>query len=101
MGSAPPPPGVTPNFVHPTDVLYLINMATNILCISLVTPFVLLRIYIKAIVVPPFAREDCKLALRFPQRSLSLKYLRDLYFCMGNAASIKLPKTYAVMLMVG
>ncbi|OGM41657.1 integral membrane protein [Aspergillus bombycis] len=43
----PPPPGITSNFAHPTDVLHTVNLATQLLCIIVVTVAVALRIIMK------------------------------------------------------
>ncbi|KAI6254634.1 hypothetical protein MCOR27_006138 [Pyricularia oryzae] len=62
--AAPPPPGVTPNFAQPEDVLYTINFVTQIASMALVTPFVAMRVLVKAYISPPFLVEDyvCVLA---------------------------------------
>ncbi|KAL5933547.1 hypothetical protein ACKVV7_005483 [Pyricularia oryzae] len=62
--AAPPPPGVTPNFAQPEDVLYTINFVTQIASMALVTPFVAMRVLVKAYISPPFLVEDyvCGLA---------------------------------------
>jgi hypothetical protein len=60
--AAPPPAGVTPNFEHPQDVLHTVNLVSNVLCIAVVTPFVLVRVYIKTRIVRSFNTEDCKLS---------------------------------------
>ncbi|TLD21118.1 hypothetical protein PspLS_09269 [Pyricularia sp. CBS 133598] len=56
--AAPPPPGVTPNFEQPQDVLYSINFYTQIVCMALVTPFVAMRVLVKVYLSPPFLIED-------------------------------------------
>ncbi|KAK2010232.1 hypothetical protein LZ32DRAFT_639569 [Colletotrichum eremochloae] len=57
-GAAPPPEGVVPNLEHPEDVLHTINLVSQILSFTTVTLFMLLRIYAKAFVAPPFHAED-------------------------------------------
>ncbi|KDN67294.1 hypothetical protein CSUB01_01494 [Colletotrichum sublineola] len=57
-GAAPPPEGVVPNLEHPEDVLHTINFVSQILSFTTVTLFMLLRIYAKAFVAPPFHAED-------------------------------------------
>jgi hypothetical protein len=47
-GAVAPPNGVIPNFEHPQDVLYTINLIVEVLCIALVIPFVSSRVYIRA-----------------------------------------------------
>ncbi|KAK1975379.1 hypothetical protein LZ30DRAFT_808714 [Colletotrichum cereale] len=59
-GAAPPPEGVVPNLQHPEDVLHTINLVSQILSITAVSLFMLLRIYAKAFIAPPFHTEDCK-----------------------------------------
>ncbi|KAH7391671.1 hypothetical protein BKA64DRAFT_111454 [Cadophora sp. MPI-SDFR-AT-0126] len=58
IGSVPAPPGATPNFEHPQDVFYTLNLAVQISCIAVTTPSVLLRSYIKARIVKVFGIED-------------------------------------------
>ncbi|KAH7407285.1 hypothetical protein BKA64DRAFT_742941 [Cadophora sp. MPI-SDFR-AT-0126] len=67
VGSQPAPPGVTPNFEHPQDVFYTINLVVQILCIAVTTPCVFLRLYIRAKIVGTFGIEDwcCSIAWVF------------------------------------
>lgn len=66
QGAAPPPPGVMPDFANPVDVLHTVNLVAQILSIVLVSVFVLLRVYAKAVLAPPFLLDDCTfLPLRF------------------------------------
>ncbi|KAH9222311.1 hypothetical protein DL95DRAFT_432243 [Leptodontidium sp. 2 PMI_412] len=58
VGALPPPPGITPNFAHPKDVLRTVNFVTQSLCISLVTIFVLMRIYTRAVIQKMMYKED-------------------------------------------
>lgn len=60
VGSLPPPPGKTPNFEHPKDVLRTVNFVTQSLCISLVTILVLIRVYTRAVIQKIVYKEDCK-----------------------------------------
>ncbi|TLD11735.1 hypothetical protein PspLS_11818 [Pyricularia sp. CBS 133598] len=53
-----PPPGVSPDFAHPQDVLFTINIVAQIASMVLVTPFVGMRVYAKVYISPPFLRED-------------------------------------------
>ncbi|KAJ5880796.1 uncharacterized protein N7473_011849 [Penicillium subrubescens] len=46
--AVPPPEGQSSNFAHPKDVLHTVNLATQLLCIVVVTIFVVIRIWIKA-----------------------------------------------------
>ncbi|KAK8066189.1 hypothetical protein PG997_012936 [Apiospora hydei] len=58
VGAIPPPPGVTPNFENPEDILNTINLASQILSIVIMTIFLALRVYVKAKVAPPFLLDD-------------------------------------------
>ncbi|KAF8848944.1 hypothetical protein BDZ45DRAFT_540839, partial [Acephala macrosclerotiorum] len=57
-GAVPPPPGVTPDFEHPQDVLHTISLITQLLCLSIVTPIVWLKIYARARIQKIMYRED-------------------------------------------
>lgn len=63
QGAAPPPPGVTPDFASPVDVLHTVNLVAQIISMVLVTGFVLLRTYAKAVLAPPFLLDDCTFSL--------------------------------------
>ncbi|KAK7954137.1 hypothetical protein PG996_015022 [Apiospora saccharicola] len=58
VGAIPPPPGVTPNFENPTDVLNTINLVSQILSMVIMTIFMALRVYVKMRVAPPFLLDD-------------------------------------------
>jgi len=62
-GEVSPPDGITPDFLHPNDVMNTINQVSVILCIILIALFVSTRLYIKAIIVKSFLREDCEFVL--------------------------------------
>lgn len=92
-GELPAPDGMTPDFTHPKDVLYTVNQVSSILCIVLITPFVLIRLYIKAKILKSVNREDCKLSLALSapyQDKLTDSPSRDLPRSMGNSVN---PKT--------
>ncbi|MCJ1458495.1 hypothetical protein MMC28_008868, partial [Mycoblastus sanguinarius] len=55
--AAPPPPGVTPNFINPENQLAVIN-PTLIICLSVATIFVWLRIYTKFLINKSHGDED-------------------------------------------
>ena len=59
-GALPPPDGVTANLDNPEDVLYTINLVSQILFVAIVTPLVAFRAYSKAVMAPPFILEDCE-----------------------------------------
>jgi hypothetical protein len=63
QGEVSPPDGITPDFLHPKDVMNTINQVSVILCIILIALFVSTRLYIKAIIVKSFLREDCEFVL--------------------------------------
>ncbi|EER40944.1 integral membrane protein [Histoplasma capsulatum H143] len=54
----PPPPGVSSNFDHPTDVLRTVNLVTQYLTIAVVTIFVATRLIIKYYRYSRFDIED-------------------------------------------
>ncbi|KAJ0142997.1 hypothetical protein CTA2_1339 [Colletotrichum tanaceti] len=56
--AAPPPEGVVPDFQNPKDVLHTINLVAQILSIVLVSLFMILRLYAKTFIAPPFHAED-------------------------------------------
>ncbi|KUJ24397.1 uncharacterized protein LY89DRAFT_776523 [Mollisia scopiformis] len=58
VGALSPPAGVIPDFEHPRDVRYTISLVTQILCLSIVSPVVLLKIYARAKVQKVMYRED-------------------------------------------
>ncbi|GJC94480.1 integral membrane protein [Colletotrichum higginsianum] len=57
--AAPPPEGVVPDFQNPKDVLHTINLVSQILSIVMVSLFMMLRLYAKMFIAPPFHTEDC------------------------------------------
>ncbi|KUI73190.1 hypothetical protein VM1G_08943 [Cytospora mali] len=50
-GASPAPPGITPNFEHPTDVLRTVNYVTQALSLVVVTGFMCLKYYAKTTVL--------------------------------------------------
>ncbi|KAK6221262.1 integral membrane protein [Colletotrichum tabaci] len=56
--AAPPPEGVVPDFQNPKDVLHTINLVSQILSIVMVSLFMMLRLYAKMFIAPPFHTED-------------------------------------------
>jgi hypothetical protein len=59
LPAVPPPVGQISNFAHPKDVLHTVNLATQVLCIVVVTIFVVIRIWIKAQYHQNLNAEDC------------------------------------------
>jgi hypothetical protein len=60
QGGVDPPPGVVPNFQNPTDIVHTSNIVLQGVGIGLVTPFVAVRVLVKAYHAPPFLFEDCR-----------------------------------------
>lgn len=56
----PPPAGVKSNFSNPKDVLHTVNLVTQVLCIIVVTIFVVIRIWIKTHYHKNLNSEDCE-----------------------------------------
>lgn len=60
QGATPAPPGRTPNFENPEDVLHTINLVSQILAVATVTPVVCFRLYvIKWKNASSFRSDDC------------------------------------------
>lgn len=57
--AAPPPAGVTSDFTDPAN-LHLIGTVVLIICLTLSTLAVLMRMYTKLFVIRSIAPEDCK-----------------------------------------
>lgn len=57
--SLPPPPGVTSNFKNPESKGYE-SIITTTICLSLMTPVFVLRLYSKAFVTRSLGWDDCK-----------------------------------------
>ena len=55
-----PPLGVKSNFEHPSENYQNLVLMTLILCLSLSTVFVGLRVYIRVILIKSVQWEDCK-----------------------------------------
>tara|TARA_R110002060_G_scaffold19012_5_gene26054 strand:- start:419 stop:643 length:225 start_codon:yes stop_codon:yes gene_type:complete len=60
QGSAPPPPGITPNFEHPEDVLRTINTVSIVVTIAAMAPLVAGRVFIRVFSTKLFYVEDCR-----------------------------------------
>ena len=60
QGSAPPPPGITPNFEHPEDILKTINTVSIVITIAAMAPLVAGRVYIRVFLTKVFYVEDCR-----------------------------------------
>lgn len=55
-----PPPGVIPNFTNPPDTQRTAFIVTLVLCLSVTSVFVPLRLYTKLFIVKKPQWEDCK-----------------------------------------
>jgi hypothetical protein len=64
----PPPPGAVSNLEHPQDALHTVNLATQVLCMIVVTTTVLLRIFISVQLRKKLELEDCKSTTMMPDR---------------------------------
>lgn len=60
VGALPPPPGTTPDFSQPKDVLHTVNFVTQSLCLSTVTILVFVRVYTRAVIQKIMYKEDCR-----------------------------------------
>lgn len=58
-GGLAPPSGVIPNFDHPHDVLRTVNLVTQASSISMVSAFVVLRIYARYRISRAYKPDDC------------------------------------------
>ncbi|WQF90522.1 hypothetical protein CDEST_15536 [Colletotrichum destructivum] len=56
--AAPPPNNVLPDLQHPTDILHTINFVSQLLAIVLVSFFMVLRLYVKIFIAPPYYTDD-------------------------------------------
>ena len=60
LGALPPPPGVEPNFINPSDQ-YAGNIALHATCLTLVTLLVAMRLYTRIrITKANLGVEDCQ-----------------------------------------
>lgn len=68
-----PPPGVLPNFVHPQSQTGA-NLACNILCLTLATICVAIRLYTRFVITHSHGWEDCEFCRWLEQRLWRLTY---------------------------
>lgn len=54
------PPGAVPDFDHPEDVFYTLNVAMVSICVSFVIVFYGIRLYVKRTITHKLLTEDCK-----------------------------------------
>ncbi|KAK2036614.1 hypothetical protein LZ31DRAFT_483269 [Colletotrichum somersetense] len=55
------------NLQHPEDVLYTVNLVTQILSITLVSVFMILRLYARTFIAPPLHADDCNSLFLLPR----------------------------------
>jgi hypothetical protein len=60
----PAPPGLVPDLQHPDKFMNVLNLVVQILVISLVTPFVILRVYTRLTFQRVMSKEDCMFCMR-------------------------------------
>lgn len=60
VGAVSPPPGVVPDFEHPEDIFWTVNIVSQTVAMVTITVFFSLRVFTKTFIAPPFCREDCK-----------------------------------------
>lgn len=65
-GAAPPPPGVTPNFVNPESIAWQLILAS---CLgpALAIPIVAVRFYTAARILKQYHLDDCEFDAHFAQ----------------------------------
>lgn len=62
VGTVPPPPGVTPNFIDPPSLQHII-LITNITLSFFSTFFVALRLYTTGLIIHSVGVDDCKYSI--------------------------------------
>lgn len=67
VGAAPPPPGESPNFEHPRDVLHTTHLVYMSLVQVVVVVFFFLRVYVKISAAGRFRLEDCRFQVPAPR----------------------------------
>ncbi|KAH6980358.1 hypothetical protein EDB82DRAFT_282232 [Fusarium venenatum] len=53
------PPGVVPDYNHPEDVYWTLNIVLTVICVFFVTAFFLVRVYVKRTINRNIGVEDC------------------------------------------
>ncbi|KAK8111999.1 uncharacterized protein PG998_008456 [Apiospora kogelbergensis] len=81
VGAVAPPPGVTPNFENPDDVLHTVNLVAQILSMVIMTPFIVMRVYVKLRVAPPFLLDDSRVFGTFRATRISAWVIIVLMLC--------------------
>ena len=61
LGGMPPPPGVHQDLDHPDTTLYKYNITCQVLCFTVVSTSVFVRLYAKTFIRRELKVEDCKL----------------------------------------
>lgn len=62
-----PPPGVLPDFIHPQSQSAA-NLACNILCLTVATLCVAIRLYTRFVITRSHGWEDCEFYVALEQR---------------------------------
>lgn len=57
-GAVPPPPGVTPNLENPTDQGHIVNIVGLAICVSFVSIFFFIRVFVKLRITRSILLED-------------------------------------------
>lgn len=53
------PPGVVPDYNHPEDVYWTLNIVLAVICVFFTTTFFLVRVYVKRTISRNIGVEDC------------------------------------------
>lgn len=88
QGATPAPPGRTPSFENPEDVLHTINLVSQILAVATVTPIVCFRLYvIRWKNASPFRVDDCMIpSLRLALGPRTVEIITDCQNHQGVAS---------------
>lgn len=77
------PPGVVPDFDHPEDVYWTLNIVITVICIAFTTVFFCIRLYAKRTIHRRFVTEDCEYNNhRHIGKKLTWSTGRDLHRCI-------------------
>lgn len=70
VGAAPPPSGVTPNFVNPPSRAH-ITITVNVVCLIISTLCVVMRLYTALVIMRAHGVGDCKRFRLFKELTLT------------------------------
>ncbi|KAH7383049.1 hypothetical protein BKA64DRAFT_175410 [Cadophora sp. MPI-SDFR-AT-0126] len=81
VGALSPPPGTTPDFSQPKDILHTVNYVTQSLCLFTVTILVILRVYTRVVIQKIMCKEDwaCIVSWCFFVAYIADNYLFNLF----------------------